>query len=93
MRKTRSSNPPQVVERVSPLGISSRSARFLTSRLAKPDRFVDRPKCVGRRVAVVCAARWGFERAGGHSGGGRSGGGSFGGGGGEPLREPGRWCF
>jgi|SRR5580658_3144101 hypothetical protein len=81
MKQTLSSNPPLVVERVSPPDISSCSARFLTSRLANAIAFL----IVVGALAVASpsyAQRGGggssASSVGGHSGGG----GSFGGGGG-----------
>jgi hypothetical protein len=81
MRQTLSSNPLQVVEGVSPLGISSRSARFPTSRLGKP---ILLSFILGAlAVASPSYAQRGGGASSASSGGGHSGGGgSFGGGGG-----------
>jgi hypothetical protein len=81
MRQTGSSGPLQAVEKASPLGISSRFARSLTSRLAKP---IALSIILGAlTVASPCYAQRGGGSSAGGGGGHSGGGGSFGGGGGS----------
>jgi hypothetical protein len=85
MRQTISSNGPEVAQRVRPPAISGCSARFLTSRLAKPILLLF---ILG---ALAVASPSYAQRGGGASGGGHSGGvGSFGGGGGGHPSSAGR---